>query len=137
MKSYEWNWISNEWNLFSQPFILLLSMLIYSYKYIQVALLCRVGRTNCSTILKIYIEQFSHFKHLCVAFSTKFLLRLFSKYGSADPHPPRSGHLDKKDAQWAKKNDERKISYAFGRHKHPKNWSFMKWNEVLKSFKLS
>ena len=67
---------------------------------VQVPLLCRVGRTNCSTILKIYIEQFSHFQHLCVAFSTKFILRLFPNFGSADPPPPpRSGHLYIKDEQ--------------------------------------
>ena len=60
LKSHEWNWISNEWNLISQPYILLLALLIYSYKYIQVALLCRVGRINCSKILKIYIEQFAY-----------------------------------------------------------------------------
>ena len=53
LKSHKCNWISNEWNLISQPFILLLLMLIYSYKYIQVALLCRVGRINSLWILKI------------------------------------------------------------------------------------
>ena len=57
LKSHECNWISNEWNLISQPFILSVSMLIYSCKSFNIIVPCRSDQLFTSIENE---EQFAH-----------------------------------------------------------------------------